>query len=648
VNVLTRDPVYDGRFSKEDYAGSRTDGDDYVEGNGGDDAIWGGLGQDDLVGGSSSMFGLTDGSVRLNGIDAIYGGAGHRIGLMEPGDLAANGHARDADAILGDNGNLYRIVGAFGSPFVDALGGFKPPTWFLAFVYDNYSSERVVPRAWSLLDYSWRVTAPSDRGQADLVHGEAGDDLILGEIGDDVLFGDGQDDTIIGGTGNDRIYGGTGEDSILGDDGYFRTSRNGLVEPLWASRRRTPRPRSPCATSATVASVFPRGSLFHEARLFAYPLETDAGGFADIIWGGVGNDWIHGNEGDDAISGAEALQFYYSDMPQTQILASWGVDPLDPLGYDAASRSFADFNADDPRSKVFDCTDGTKDVGIDGVCLGGGQRVDFLLNFTPYVLSWPGIPVLDANGQAIKSDDGCDVVFGDLGNDWLVGGTNTNWLFGGLGDDLLQTSQFLDADGYHNQHPEPPAWADPVFAYGGAGRDVLIAATGRARLFDWTGDKRPVRRAVRLGRRTGGQPLLHAGHRGVHPRARPRRRRGPVERDAVRRDRADPAGWSALRGAAGQHRDPADQHHRGSADGLPSASWTSAVPVPPVPARRRPRPCRASASRYRSHASASPSHACASPSRASASPSRACSSRSPTTASSSSCARRPRPSRARR
>ena len=87
VNVLTRDPVYDGRFSKEDYAGSRTDGDDYVEGNGGDDAIWGGLGQDDLVGGSSSMFGLTDGSVRLNGIDAIYGGAGHRIGLMEPGDL---------------------------------------------------------------------------------------------------------------------------------------------------------------------------------------------------------------------------------------------------------------------------------------------------------------------------------------------------------------------------------------------------------------------------------------------------------------------------------------------------------------------------------------------------------------------------------
>ena len=132
---------------------------------------------------------------------------------MEPGDLAANGHARDADAILGDNGNLYRIVGAFGSAFVDALGGSKPPTWFLAFVYDNY--EQRAHRAAGVVAARLQLArdrGASDRGQADLVHGEAGDDLILGEIGDDVLFGDGQDDTIIGGTGNDRIYGGTGDD----------------------------------------------------------------------------------------------------------------------------------------------------------------------------------------------------------------------------------------------------------------------------------------------------------------------------------------------------------------------------------------------------------------------------------------------------
>ena len=111
----------------------------------------------------------------------------------------------------------------------------------------------------------------ADRGQADLVHGEAGDDLILGEVGDDVLFGDGQDDTIIGGTGNDRLYGGTGEDSILGDDGFFKTSRNGWTEPLWGvtTAYRTGVVATLCEL-CTVATTFPTGALFHEARLFAY------------------------------------------------------------------------------------------------------------------------------------------------------------------------------------------------------------------------------------------------------------------------------------------------------------------------------------------------------------------------------------------
>ena len=364
------------------------------------------------------------------------------------------------------------------------------PWWFLAFAYDNYTpapfGERIVVRSWATLDYTPGSASAGDRGQADLIHGEAGDDLILGEVGDDVLFGDGQDDTIIGGTGNDRIYGGAGDDGIIGDDGFFRTSRNGLAEPLWGATANIATTVALCDL-CTVASLFPKGMLFREARLFAYPAVETAPGYADIAWGGLGNDWMHGNEGDDALSGAEALAFYYSAIPQDQILAAWGVDPTDPLGYDAGTRSFASFNVNDPRSKVYDCTDGTKGVGLDGTC-PSGQKVEFLLAFTPFTETASGATVFDAKGQPVKRDDGCDVVFGDLGNDWLVGGTNTNWLFGGLGDDLLQTSQNLEVDAGRNQHPEPAAWADPVFAYGGAGRDVLIAATGRARLFDWTGD----------------------------------------------------------------------------------------------------------------------------------------------------------------
>ena len=149
-----------------------------------------------------------------------------------------NGHAHDADAILGDNGNIYRIVGAGGQ--------------FLTFSYDNYagSSERVVPRAILLLDYTplgetYIATNPAspaqystilgtgNRGAADFLHGEAGNDVIYGQTGADTLFGDGQDDILYGNAGADWLSGGTGDDGMLGDDGLLSPSRNGIAEPLF-------------------------------------------------------------------------------------------------------------------------------------------------------------------------------------------------------------------------------------------------------------------------------------------------------------------------------------------------------------------------------------------------------------------------------
>ena len=490
VDVQTRDTVNDPRASVEDQAGPGTDGADYIEGNGGSDVIYGGLGQDDLVGGSSTMFGLVNRDQRPDGADSVYGGAGTRVGINDLGDLSATGHAHDADAILGDNGNLYRLVGASGSVTKDANGAAKVALAFLAFTYDNYSTvERIVPRAWTLLDYTYGTAAATDIGGADLVHGESGDDLVLGQVGNDVLFGDGQHDTVIGNTGNDRIYGGSGDDAIIGDDGYYKTSRNGLTEPLWdVTVAHVTNVLEAIPGPFTQALTYALGELFHEARLFVYPsTDATATGYADIVYGGLGNDWIHGNEGNDAISGAEALPFFYSDLQQSMISARWGINPADPLLYDPTTTKFADYNANDPWSKIYDCTDGTRDIGLTGTC-AAGQKVDFFLNFTPFVLDAAGQPMRDAAGGYLKSDDGCDIIYGDVGNDWLVGGTDTNWLFGGFGDDLLQSSPYLEVDGGTNRRPVPERWSAPTFAYGGAGRDVLIAGTGRARMYDWGGE----------------------------------------------------------------------------------------------------------------------------------------------------------------
>ena len=129
-----------------------SDGDDYIEGNGGTDVIFGGLGQDDIIGGSSSLFSLTDPSLRPDGTDFIFGGAGTRVDRnnflsTSPGTIVVNErHARDSDAIAGDNANVYRLVAAGGG--------------FLQFNYDQTSASedrgarRVIVRAVQLLDYT--------------------------------------------------------------------------------------------------------------------------------------------------------------------------------------------------------------------------------------------------------------------------------------------------------------------------------------------------------------------------------------------------------------------------------------------------------------------------------------------------------------
>ena len=144
-----------------------TDGDDYMEGNGGNDRMYGNLGQDDLIGGSSSLYGLDDDTAALFGIDGevlrpdgadlIYGSAGDAARLARNAEVSNTDpvidfdqrHARDADVILGDNGNVYRIL--------DADGEFE------TFNYDQltddpadgYSTDApIIPRGIELLDYT--------------------------------------------------------------------------------------------------------------------------------------------------------------------------------------------------------------------------------------------------------------------------------------------------------------------------------------------------------------------------------------------------------------------------------------------------------------------------------------------------------------
>lgn len=410
-----------GSLSLIPSASPTADGDDYIEGNGGNDAIWGDLGRDDLIGGSSSLFGLTLGSQRLDGADVIFGGDGSRIARNHAGDTSATGRAADSDFILGDNGNIFRLVGASGQS--------------LTFAYDNYSAAlRLVPRGVQFLDYSAANTGPST-GDADEIRGEAGNDTIHGMTGNDTLYGDAQDDDITGGLGDDWIYGGTGQDGILGDDGLIATARNGTPEAIHGIGAAPTETIS--AASVISTTIFNAGLLQKYATL-----PTFHTGGNDVIYAGLGDDFAHGGEGMDAISGAESLPEFYNIA-----------GPRPSLVYSTSLRRFLAFDPGTGLRKI----------------------AGFFLNF-------------EASIGNVRVDDGRDTLFGDHGHDWIVGGTNQDRIFGGMGDDVLNADDNLDTNGGLNFSADSGVYAEADIVFGGGGLDRLIANTTSDRLIDWVDD----------------------------------------------------------------------------------------------------------------------------------------------------------------
>ena len=133
------------------------------------------------------------------------------------------------------------------------------------------------------------------------------------------------------------------------------------------------------------------------------------------------------------------------------------------LGFEALkAEEFAAYDEFEPRQIIF----------IDGH--------EFFLNFD----AAEGAP------QATPGifSDGDDRLFGDLGNDWIVGGTGRDHIYGGRGNDLLNADDDLTTNGGLNDLVDGPENSYEDIAYGGAGRDVLIANTGGDRLVDWVGE----------------------------------------------------------------------------------------------------------------------------------------------------------------
>src|SRR5262249_16320702 len=227
----------------------------------------------------------------------------------------------------------------------------------------------------------------------------------------------------------------------------------------------------------------------------------------EIIFGGLGSDWIHGGSGDDAISGAEALKLSFTQIEDAKTLDLTGIAETD-YGHPFNPGDALRFNPTDPEGKfthphiagrtgefaLYDENDPLRKILLnnDGTLNKNGTGVEFFLNFDPTEGVLHAAGTAQQNGQQTVNypavnDDGNDAIFGDNGNDWIVGGTGRDHMYGGWGNDLLNADDNLTTAGGLNNVPETaPTYEDR--AYGGAGKDVLIANTGGDRLIDWVGE----------------------------------------------------------------------------------------------------------------------------------------------------------------
>jgi Ca2+-binding RTX toxin-like protein len=578
----------------DDYA-EGNGGNDRIYGNLGQDDLIGGSSTLFGLSDADAVFhGVAEGVLlRPDGSDLIYGGAGNPDLLSRNADFggpdnditlntlvpAGERHATDADTMLGDNGSIFRIVVEDPDSLEIGYASFNydyDATTADGFVDDGFGGDalQIRPRAVSLADYGYSYQdhdgdpATRDvltftalvRGEGDLIYGESGDDVIRGTTGNDVIFGNSGHDDLYGELGSDFLLGGAGVDGIVGDDGLILTSRNDLLaEPLAGIAARNPE-QGPLKNNDVVdlnalnteitspgniqrAIINIEGELVKAVELFAFRTDDvdgqsvgefgDALRFNDIIFGGLQNDFIHAGDGDDAVSGAEALAAYYSGegfgfnavnsflqamqnapfnaAPDLADNPAWfdfaPYNPGEILRYEGkelidgnfktgkTSDEFAWYDEFNPRRKImFDFDNVEVLEGIDNFA---GTAIDFLLNFDE--TEGPDGFLFEDDGVALASD-GADRIFGDAGNDWMVGGSGRDHMYGGRGDDLINMDDNHDsgAGGRVGPHDPPPdsldnTQSDEFQAYGdivysGAGRDVMILNTGADRAIDWVGE----------------------------------------------------------------------------------------------------------------------------------------------------------------
>ena len=327
------------------------DGNDFLSGGGGDDALWGGGGNDRLVGGGNN--------------DANYGGTGDDY-----------------------------ITGGFGDDLIDGGVGIDRAGWYQtdeslggATVDLNIADAQYTgSQGWDTLT---SIEFLSGTPFADTFIGDGNDNVLWGSAAtisagnvsasnNDYLDGAGGNDLLTIGIGNHTLIGGSGNDTLA-------FTENGAAEPNISVALWNGDPQNTGAGTWNLSGI-------------------------ENLFGGVGNDSLEGEGGDNIIGG------------------SLGADVL--FGYGGNDTLYGDGYVTTINNVATTFVDSGTDGGNDQLFGGGGD-------------------------DTLYGGAGHDLLRGNVGNDLLYGGTGDDYLDGGQGDDLLDGGDGYDRLSYFGSATGP-------------------------------------------------------------------------------------------------------------------------------------------------------------------------------------------------
>ncbi len=483
---------------------------DYLEGDNGNDTIAGEEGNDDIVGGNSAQDGIID-------ADRIG------TGLPDTGETRLDG-GPGQDWIAGDNARMDRVL-RLGPNYPDAATANPIQLFDLATVSvdattGSFGDDHAFGGdANDLIFGQGGDDALNGEGEADYIEGNAGKDTIAGGDADDDLIGGGSanngliDADRVGNglrdVGETEVTGGQGNDWITGDNGF---TKRDLALPD------TNPPRAPIelfdvqtAGGPSVSTFASGGDVLQgnegDDRIFgqgngaqsasqtdpvddrnndfvvflpngqpdvASPdfdrltgtIDEDAATWqGDSIYGGLGDDYIEGNHGNDLIFGND---FHGTDGPQDEDDIAGG-GSANPTGETAELSSSKIFDVPCPvgvecRAGLgaslldgFDTIHGdsaNNSTGDDDAIVGDNGWVKRLATTQsgPGPEGLPGLPrdnvsIVDRDVQMtttrasvgtyandfISGNGGHDELYGQQGDDYVEGGYGSDAMVGDLG-----------------------------------------------------------------------------------------------------------------------------------------------------------------------------------------------------------------------